>query len=242
MHFKGIRRAYQFQCAPLFMRQARNHATHFKCQEKRLQQQPKPDLRDLRFSWYPWQKSTVIHLTPHVPGARSNEQLAQTVQAFLSKHRKDFWLSCMGVEKMWWWWAGHSGTCSSEMKTNLFFISVLFMHKKTKKTCSHQLQKSRGFQILMSESCSQHKNIAHPTVHIDMKLVLDYVLWHMSQSMKGQHFWTLFNFVHSISVQNKKNTSVLLVLLKIFQCFSNNTLINDFWLSCSYFSPWSENK
>lgn len=115
------------------MRQARNHATHFKCQERRLQQQPKPDLRDLRFSWYPWQKSTAIHLTPHVPGARSNEQLAQTEQAFLSQHRKDFWLSCMGVEKMWWWWVGHSGTCSSEMKTISYFISVLFIYALTQR-------------------------------------------------------------------------------------------------------------
>lgn len=107
------------------MRQARNHATHFKCQERHLQQQPKPDLRDRRFSWYPWQSSTAIHLTPHVPGARSNEQLAQTEQAFLSQHRKDFWLSCMGVEKMWWWWVGHSGMCIA-LKWRRIHILCLF--------------------------------------------------------------------------------------------------------------------
>lgn len=74
----------QLQCTPLFMRQARNHVTHFKCQESCSQQQPKLDLRDLGFSRYSWQKSTTIHLSPHVLGAGGNEQLAQNKPESLS--------------------------------------------------------------------------------------------------------------------------------------------------------------
>lgn len=71
-------------CSP-FMRQARNHATRFKCQQSRSQKQPEPDFGDLRLrqSISLAKKSTAKHLSPHVVGAPFNEQLAQNEPFFL---------------------------------------------------------------------------------------------------------------------------------------------------------------
>ncbi len=105
---------------------------------------------------------------------------------------------------------------------NILFLFCSFMLscvKKQKKNLLTPVTEKSCFQILMSESCSQHKNIAHPTVHIDMKLVLDFVLWHMSQSMRRPNFWTLFNFVHSISVQNKKKHFCFTCFIKSLSVF-----------------------
>jgi len=108
------------------MRQARNHATHFKCQESCSQQQPKPDLRDLRFSRYPWQSSTI---SPEVIGPRSNEQLAQNKpeSLFFSTHIF-FLLSCIGVPRMGWLCGGHSVMCSTTMKNKTYFIHILIIY------------------------------------------------------------------------------------------------------------------
>lgn len=106
------------------------------------------------------------------------------------------------------------------------------MYKKM--TCSpHQSQRSHGFQTLMSESCAQHKFLAHPTLHTDIKSVLDYVLWHTSQSIKGLKF--LYFCTHYFSAKR------LIKCIITHFCFIKslwvllNTLTDASWFSCSSF-------
>lgn len=157
---------------------------------------------------------------------------------FFSQHRKDFWLSCMGVEEMWCWWGGHPGTCSSEIKTIPYFISVLFIyalmqrdtkgiHTQKNYLLTTPVREKSWFPNADEWILSEHKNVAHPTVHIDIKSALDYVLWHMSQSMKGPNLWTFFNFVHSIS--QYFSSVFYFCLLNLFEYFS----VGAFWFSCS---------
>jgi len=67
-------------------------------------------------------------------------------------------------------------------------LSCTHTHTHTENDLLTTLVTEKSWFPLMSESCTQHNILVQPTLQIDIKSVLDYMLWPMSQSIKGLKF------------------------------------------------------